>query len=117
MNLKIAILSCICLISVDAIGQRVHLSRLQRASGEGYVPYTNANGKQVYTLASSLFNLGTGTTGRIAAWSGDTLRSHIWEINDTYIRGTTTGSPEITNTYYGFRGDDDTNVKRIGVNQ
>ena len=70
------------------------------------------------TIAASGSGYGSGTTGRIAAWSSDSLRSHNWEITDTYIRHTSTGAPEIgSTTGYVFRGDTNTGLIRSGTGQ
>lgn len=117
MNKQIVLtLFCLTLfVAVDA--QTVHLSRLQRAAGIGYVPYTDGTGKAAYTLLSSLItpsDFGSGTNNRIAYWLNDTLSSTIWEMNSTYIRGSGTGWPQMDQSSFTFRGDTDTGIERIG---
>ncbi len=116
--IKQIVLTLFCLtlfVAVDA--QTVHLSRLQRAAGLGYVPYTDGTGKPAYTLLSSLITpteFGSGTNNRIAYWLNDTLSSTIWEMNSTYIRGSGTGWPQMDQSSFTFRGDTDTGIERIG---
>ncbi len=109
-----------CSVGVNA--QQVKLSRLERAGGAGYVPYTDVNGKQAYNLLSTLLSsyvTGSGTSGEVAVWNGTTaLTSTSWQMSSVRLQGSATGDPRMDATYnfFTFNGDTDTGLKRTGAN-
>lgn len=51
----------------------------------------------------------------VAVWETDsTLTSRAWEVTDSYIKGVSTGWPQIENAFYTFVGDSNTGLKRGG---
>ena len=111
MNLKIAILSCICFLSFEAVAQRVTLPRIQRADGPGYIPYTDANGKQTYQLLDTLVtgnDIGSGLDSMVAVWRNDTLTNGIIYDDSTHVGiGVTSGLDGIFTVKSNLSGSND----------
>lgn len=125
-----------CSVGVNA--QQVKLSRLERAGGAGYVPYTDVNGKQGYNLLSTLLSsyvTGSGTANYYAVWSS----SGVLTDGDIYWNGSSivydhpsgsnvsqgtstfgyTGSGPTMNAgtgMFSFFDDSDTGLKRASAN-
>lgn len=138
MNKQIVLtLFCLTLfVAVDA--QTVHLSRLQRAAGLGYVPYTDGTGKAAYTLLSSLIPAGitgSGTTNTLPIWTssstlGDSRITQsgssiffapagtiVWAMTGDQLgkSGSTVGTPRLysvsNQSWFTFTSDLNTGVK------
>lgn len=138
MNKQIVLtLFCLTLfVAVDA--QTVHLSRLQRAAGIGYVPYTDGTGKAAYTLLSSLIPAGitgSGTTNTLPIWTssstlGDSRITQsgssiffapagtiVWAMTGDQLgkSGSTVGTPRLysvsNQSWFTFTSDLNTGVK------
>lgn len=107
-----------CSVGVNA--QQVKLSRLERAAGAGYVPYTDVNGKQAYNLLSTLlpsYVTGSGTVGDVAVFSSaSVVTSTGWNMDATRLQGGTAGDPrmDITNNIFTFNNDTDNGFKYFG---
>ena len=125
-----------CSVGVNA--QQVKLSRLERAGGAGYVPYTDVNGKQGYNLLSTLLSsyvTGSGTANYYAVWSSSGVLTDgniYWNgssivydhpSGSNVFQGTSTfgytGSGPTMNASTGmfsFFDDSDTGLKRASAN-